>query len=454
MRKKTVSQPSLFDQAIDQLMTLIKPEKDLKEIDRILDKNPEIIDYVYSDLVGQKNKTGHKGISAEQILRSAILKQYKRYSYRELVKRLNDGVILRWFSRFHSAKIPHYTAFQKSIKQIRFETWAKINDILVSFSKEKKLENGRSIRVDTTVTECNIAYPVDARLLNDSVRILTRWMERSIADVSGLHFSFSNRTRRVKKRCYQIVMAKGPKAKHQRKKCYVDLIKVANDVFQMASRCCEELSESQHLQASYYHEQLDHFLTLSAVAIDQCERRVLNEEKVPASDKIVSIFEDHTDIIKRGKTQSPTEFGHKILVASGKSGIITQCKSFRGNPCDGDMVSDILEEHKRQYGRVPRALAGDRRFFSADNEKAAYGSGVKRVSMCKPGYRSKARRKIEKKPWFKKLQRYRAGIEGLISGLMRGYGLKRCNWRGWQGFQNYVGLSIVTFNLQKIAALL
>lgn len=453
MRKKTVTQPSLFDQAIDLLMTFIKPEKELKEIDRILDENPEIIDCVYSDLVGQKNNTGCNGISAERVLRSAVLKQYKKYSYRELAKRLNDGVILRWFSRFHSEKIPHFTAFQKAIKNISFETWDKINDILVSFSKETKLENGNSIRVDTTVTECNIAYPIDARLLNDSVRLLTRWMERSIENVPGLNFSFPNRTRRAKKRCYQIVMAKGPKAKRTRKKCYVDLIKVANEVFQTASRCYDKLLDTQHWQAPYYCEQLDHFLTLSAVAIDQCERRILNEEKVPASEKIVSIFEEHTDIIKRGKTQCPTEFGHKILVASGKSGIITQCKCFRGNPCDGDMVSDILDEHKRQYGRAPRALAGDRRFFSADNEKAAYASGIKRVSICKPGYRSKARRKTEKEPWFKRLQRYRAGIEGLISGLMRGYGLKRCNWRGWQGFQNYVGLSIVTFNLQKIASL-
>ena len=140
MRKKTVSQPSLFDQAIDQLMTLIEPEIELKEIDRILDENPAIIDCVHSDLVARKIKTGSKGISAEQILRSAVLKQYKRYTYRELVKRLNDGVILRWFSRFYSARIPHYTAFQKAIKHISFETWDKINDILVAFSKVKKLE--------------------------------------------------------------------------------------------------------------------------------------------------------------------------------------------------------------------------------------------------------------------------------------------------------------------------
>ncbi len=453
MRKKIVSQASLFDQAVHQLISLIKPEKALMDMNKVLDENPDILKCVHKDLADQKKNTGSKGISAERILRSAIIKQYKRYSYRELAKRLNDGIAFRWFSRFYSDAIPHYTTLQKAIKNIRFETWDKINDILVRFSKVQKIETGHSIRVDTTVTECNIAYPVDARLLNDSIRVLTRLMHRSSKAIPTLDFTFSNRTRRAKKRCYQIVMAKGRNAKRQRKKCYVDLIKVANEVFQTASICCEKLSKCSDFQAVYFHEQLDHYLTLAAVAIDQCERRVLHDEKVPASEKIVSIFEEHTDIIKRGKSQCPTEFGHKVLVASGKSGVITQCQCFRGNPCDGDMVSGILESHQKQYGKAPWALAGDRRFFSADNETAAYGSGVKRVSVCKPGYRSKERKKIEKQGWFKRLQRYRAGIEGLISGLMRGYGLKRCVWKGWKAFRSYISLNVVTFNLQKIGSL-
>ncbi len=452
MRKKTVSQASLFDQAVHQLISLIKPEKALMDMNKILDENPDILQCIHEDLADKKKNTGSKGISAERILRSAIIKQYKRYSYRELAKRLNDGIAFRWFSRFYSDAIPHYTTLQKAIKNIRFETWDKMNDILVRFSKAQKIENGRSIRVDTTVTKCNIAYPVDARLLNDSIRVLTRLMHRSSKLIPKLDFTFSNRTRRAKKRCYQIVMAKGRNAKRQRKKCYDDLIKVANEVFRTASTCCEKLSQCSDFQAVYFYEQLDHYLTLAAVAIDQCERRVLHGEKVPASEKIVSIFEEHTDIIKRGKSQCPTEFGHKVLVASGKSGVITQCQCFRGNPSDTDMVAGILGSHKKQYGKAPWALAGDRRFFSADNEKAAYGSGVKRVSICKPGYRSKERKKIEKNGWFKRLQRYRAGIEGLISGLMRGYGLKRCVWKGWEAFRSYISLNVVTFNLQKIGS--
>ena len=304
------------------------------------------------------------------------------------------------------------------------------------------------------MVETNIAYPLDSRLLWDSIRVLTRIMERSRQAIPEINFAFAKRTRRAKKLCYCIVMAKGPKAKHMRQKLYKDLIKIANEVFLMGERCLKEIRKHPQPNTLPFLEQLDHYLSMSGVVIDQCERRVLKGEKVPASDKIVSIFEDHTDIIKRGKTQSPTEFGHKVLITTAKSGLITQYQVFRGNPDDAHMIPDILAIHQHQYGNAPKSLCGDRRFFSSDNEKKAYRAGVEKVSICKPGYRSKDRKQIEKERWFKTLQRFRAGIEGIISALMRSYGLKRCFWKGWEAFQSYVGLSVVTFNLQKIAALI
>jgi IS5 family transposase len=222
----------------------------------------------------------------------------------------------------------------------------------------------------------------------------------------------------------------------------------------MGNRCLEEMRKHPVPASLSLCEELDHYLTLAETAIDQCERRILKGEKVPASEKILSIFEEHTDIIKRGKSQSPTEFGHKVLISTAKSGLITQYQVFRGNPDDANMIPDILAIHEEQYGHAPNKLCGDRRFFSLDNEQLAYQEGVKKVSICKPGYRSKDRKQIEKERWFKTLQRFRAGIEGIISVLMRSYGLKRCLWKGWQAFQSYVGLSVVTFNLQKIAQLI
>ena len=224
-------------------------------------------------------------------------------------------------------------------------------------------------------------------------------------------------------------------------------------MLRMAQKCHEQLQRSPALEALGLCADLEHYLALARKAIDQCERRLFKGEKVPATEKIVSIFEEHTDIINRGKSQSPTEFGHKVLISTGKSGLITQYEIFRGNPSDEGMLGDILLRHTEQYGKAPQRLAGDRRFFSSDNETLAYGSGVKKVSISKPGYRSKKRQRIEKERWFKQGLRFRAGIEGIISVLMRSYGFKRCLWRGWESFKSYVGLSVVTFNLQKIATL-
>jgi IS5 family transposase len=453
MRKTLIAQRSLFDQAIDTLVSLFKPDRKLQMMDQVLAANPQIIELVHQDLTAGLSKTGAWGISAEQVLRTAIIRQWKQYSYRELADRLNDGVCLRWFTRFYSEPVPHFTSLQKVLKSIGAATWDKINDVLVEYAKARKLESGRALRTDTTVVATDIHYPTDARLLWDSIRVLTRLMIRCRQLLPEADFGFANRTKSSKKLCYKIAMAKGPKAPKKRRQLYRRLIRTANEVFAMASCCFEQLQQWNGFDLMQLCDELDHYLTLSAVTIDQCERRVLNGEKVPAAEKIVSIFEEHTDIIKRGKSQSKTEFGHKVLFTTGKSGLITQYESFRGNPDDGQMLPAVLARHQHQYNRGPKALSADRRFFSADNESKARQYGVERISINKSGYRSKARRQLEKERWFKDLQRFRAGIEGIISALMRGYGLKRCVWKGWQSFQSYVGLAVVTFNLQKIAEL-
>jgi IS5 family transposase len=430
MRKEIVAQRSLLDQAIAMLLNVFKPSKELRKMDSIIDANPDIVGAIHADLTDGSKDSGRSGISTERILRAAILKQRKGYSYRELRERIHEGVAFRWFTRFYCDPIPHFTSLQKAIKSIKSTTWNRINEILVQYARSKKVENGKSLGIDTTVVETNIAYPIDARLLWDSIRVLTRIMEASRTVLPDLNFAFAKRTRRANKRCYAIVMAKGPKAKQRRQKLYKDLIKVANEVFRMASGCCEQLRKCPHIEAMLFYQQLDHYLTLTAAAIDQCERRML-----------------------RGKSQSPTEFGHKVLVTTGKSGLVTQYETFHGNPSDSDMLSGTLTQHQKQYGEAPHSICGDRRFFSQENEGLAYRNHVKKVSICKPGYRSKARQQIQKQSWFKKLQRFRAGIEGIISALMRGYGLKRCLWKGWRSFKSYVGLGVVTFNLQKLAKL-
>lgn len=449
MRKKTIAQRAIFDQSIDQLIGLIPPEKILKKMDSVLNQNQQIVETVHADLTRGNHSTGACGISAEQILRTAVLRHLKHYSWRELAERLNDGICLRWFTRFYSAVIPHYTTLQKAIQSISDQGWSQINELLIQFARDRKIEKGRSLRMDTTVVESNILYPTDARLLWAGIRVLTRIMNRVRLARPELSFGYANRTRKSRRLCYQITMVKGPKADKIRRKLYRRLIKAANEVFEMGVQCVHQMPEDDD-----QYEQLDYYLTAMSVAIDQCERRILKGENVPADEKIVSIFEQHTDIIRRGKSRSPAEFGHKVFFATGKSGLVTQYDVLRGNPGDNELLADCLVKHKQQYFKAPYNLSGDRRFFSEDNEKKAARAGVVRISICKPGYRSKARRQFEKERWFKTLQRFRAGIEGIISGLMRGVGLKRCIWKGWESFQKYVSIGVFTFNLKKVALLL
>jgi IS5 family transposase len=256
-------------------------------------------------------------------------------------------------------------------------------------------------------------------------------------------------------------MAKGKNAEKNRARDYRKLLKAARDVLDMAVSCraaldCDGLGFHEDLASSFLRNELGEYTALAAQAIEQCARRVIEGEKVPASEKIVSIFEDHTDIIRRGKTMSPTEFGHKVLAATGTSGIVTQYKVCKGNPGDNELFGGILEKHVDQFGTAPREFAGDRRFYSAANEKLAAGDpfNVERVSIPKPGHKNAARRAFEKERWFKKLQRFRAGIEGNLSTLLRSFSLTRCLWRSWESFKSWVGLSVFAYNLRKIAALL
>jgi transposase, IS5 family len=192
---------------------------------------------------------------------------------------------------------------QKAVRAIDADLWSKINDDLIEFAQMQKLEKGRVLRVDTTVVETNIAYPTDARLLWDSIRVLTRTMERIHHQLPLFDFGFADRRRCFKKLCYKITMVKGPKADKTRLKLYRRLIRVANEVFDMGCNCLGWAPDSDNLVVMALLEKLDHFLTLFTVALDQCERRVIKNEKVPASEKIVTVFEHHTDIIRQGKNQ-------------------------------------------------------------------------------------------------------------------------------------------------------
>lgn len=456
MREK-LSDRELFDWQYELLEFAMNPQNplalELKSIDQLLDEMPEALEWVHADLNRCPDPKGRKAeASAEQILRSAILMQLRDLHYRQLAQEIDSNALYRKFTRFYGKKIPHFTRLNESIKRISPETMRRINEALLQLGIKKKIEDGKALRLDTTVSETNIARPNDAQLLNDSVRVLDRLMGQVGELAPGIEFEYHNHTRRAKKRAYQIAMGKGKDVERRRRENYEDLLAVqrrARGYAKGALRASQAYSFSCELLV--LQVQLKRFLELAEKVYDQAWRRVIDGEKVPADEKLLSLFETHTDIICRGKKGSEAEFGHKINFATGRSGMITWYKVLEGNPGDNVDFLPALDHHIETFGRAPKKVTADRRYYSSENETQAIERGVERVALPKPGYLDTVRRSLQKSRWFKRLLRWRAGIEGNLSTLLRSFGLKRCLWKGWESFKAYTGLSVLTYNLRLLA---
>lgn len=410
--------------------------EELQTISKILDENPRILDLILHDLSDTVDRRrGAPGLTAEQVLRCGLFKQLQQFSYRRLAFHLVDSVSAQTFCRLPVGYAPSPSVLQSNIARLRASTWQAVNQVLVGWAAEKGLEKGRKVRIDATAVASDIEHPTDSQLLFDSIRVLTRLLHRQ-----GV--SFPNRGRRAKKRVLEIRNRRG----ERRQAAYRDLLKVAHEVL---GRVREIVSEPTP-EVVVIQDELLHHLGLLEQVIDQTERRVLRGETVPAAEKVVSIFEPHTDIIKTGEREPV--FGHKIYVTCGKTSLMLDCVVKVGNPADSSCTQTMLERQNEIYGRYPRQASMDGGFASRSNLEWAK-QHVKDVAFAK-----KCGLKIEqmvKSSWvYRQLRRFRAGIEGCISTLKRAFGLRRCNWSGWEHFQQYVHLSVVSFNLVVLARLL
>ncbi|MGO9272632.1 MAG: hypothetical protein ACLQOO_20760 [Terriglobia bacterium] len=271
---------------------------------------------------------------------------------------------------------------------------------------------------------------------------------------------FRNRTRAARRRMQALQRLTTPQ-RHQPHKKYRQLITITEQVVASARRVRKQTQKARgknlqgDLTLSSLSREIDHYCQLGERVIDPARRRVLEGEQVPSAEKIYSIFEPHTDLIKRGKVQKPVEFGPKVFLAESAQGLITQYEVLRGNPCDEHHVVPSLERHRETFGHAPGLYGSDRGFYSEDNVKACRHQGVKTVCIPQRGGQKTPRRQAyEKSSAFKKGQRFRAGIEGRISVLFRGRGMKRCRAEGRERFELLVGAAVLANNLMRIAALL
>ncbi len=432
----------------------------LKGISHFLDHHPKIVKLVGKDLERgvKKPDMGRCGITAPQVLRSLILMRVKNWDYRELRERIADGYTLRQFARFYSQRVPKHDAFNRAFIKLQPATLRAINDLIVAAAVELGVEDGKKLRVDTTVSETDIHYPTDSTLLWDIVRVITRLIGRLGEVVPKGIVSFTNRTRAARRRMQEIERMTARQRHDRQRGKYRDLIRVTEQVVRNARRVLEKtqdpcaLDPMDDIVIGELRRKIDHYGELGDRVIDQARRRVLEGAQVPNDEKIYSIFETHTDLIQRGKVTKPIEFGHKIFLAESARGLITQYCVLEGNPADQTHVKPSVERHKKSFGFVPHLYSSDRGFFSQDNIVQCQGAGVKLVCIPQRGGKKTSQREaFEKSPAFKKGQRFRAGIEGRISVLFRGRGMKRCLTEGPQRFEVLIGAAVLANNLMAIA---
>lgn len=453
LRDRYESDPQ-FWAIIEQLAIEMEPE--LAQIDTIL-ADEDLFQLIKNDLAHRHPhtlETGRNSVPVEVGLRMLAVKRLYQYTYRGTEHHVGDSLVLRWFCRVYFNAVPDHTTLNRFALEIKPETLRAFNERVTKLASALKVTRGRKLRTDGTVVASNIAYPRDSQLLNDGVRVLSRVLKRAKVlvedNVVGGAATFRDRTRSARQQARQIAnlaRRRSAQAKAGLQGAYQRLLKTTQASVKQAQRVLSGLKSQSSDTAARIAAELETFIPRVQQALDQTIRRVVQGASVPATEKILSLFEPHVDIICRGKAGQKTEFGHKVWLDEVDGGIVSQWRVLEGNPADEQQWQPAIDHHRKLFEKPPDLASADRGVYSPDNEDYAHHKGVKRVVLPKPGYKSQERREYEAQSWFKRGRRFQAGVEGRISVSKRKHGLDRCLDHGEDGFDKWVGWGIIANNL-------
>ncbi len=414
---------------------------------------------IYQSVIQTQRKLGEIQQGIEVILRMLALKHLRGLSYEKTISNVNESLVLRQFCRIFFNPLPDKSTLIRWSHQISEETLQKFNQRLTQIAIQLQITQGKKIRTDGTVVATNIHFPSDNSLLVDGVKVIGRFLlqakEILLPDFKKINLSiFRNRhrtARRISREIDNLSKTRNQSGRQKREKAYSKLIDIAKATWKQAEKVKLILGNSNLLESRQLIQRFEIFIPRIQQVIEQTQRRILNSEKVPSAEKIVSIFESHTDIICRGKINVDVEFGHKVWLDEVEGGIISNYRILKGNPHDTQQLVPSLDQHIKNFGSPPRVVTTDRGVYSQTNENYAQSLGVKEVILPKGGYRSKERINHERKRKFKKARRWHNGVEGRISFLKRCFGLQRCLYKGELGFSRWVGWGIIAHNLTIIS---
>lgn len=423
----------------------------------VLEANPDILALAHRDFSRNlsQSREGRSGdYTSEQILRALVVMFLEGDSYRDVVVRVENSEFLQSFVKLGLKPMMDYTFLCRAFNALSAETWKAMNQLLSGYAKAEEKITGEKVRLDTTVYETNIHYPTDSSLLWDSFRTLSRLLGEIREEMRAASLNHRFHNRKVKKLMLYITRnARSNSKSKQRKvkKVYRTLIDRVHWITVVSRRVADHFAKS--LAVLDVVSELEHYLPIVERIIDQAERRVFGGETVPSNEKVYSLFEEHTELIKRGKARAPIEFGHKVLVSQTTEKFIHHYETFPRQLADKDLLDEILVAHSQLFGSSPKVLAADKGFYESREQIKVLSKDIRTVSICKKGRRTTEELERESAEEFKEGQRFRAGSEGTISVLKRAFKLNRCLFKGFKNYAASVGCAIFCHNLVLLTRL-
>lgn len=439
MRETRNAQTSIFD-----FYAKHEHANQLKALSELLDTHSDILKLVDADLrSNDANQCGATGLSSESVFRCLILKQMLQISYERLAFHLSDSMTYRTFCRLKAEQNPSRSGLQSTVRRIRSQTLECIHQCFIGNWIEQGTISAKQLRIDSTVVESNIAPPSDSQMLNDGIRVLSRLLATARKTV-GVKVRLTDQRKRSKSLAFRIFNAKGA----EKVVLYPQLLCCAKIVIKQVDRTlvlCESV-ENKDVKSKQWLDRVKHYRHLLMLVMEQTTRRVIYSEKVASAEKIVSLFEEHTDIIVKGFRD--TQYGHKINIATQENGFATHLAIESRNPSDKELFMPVLIALEERHGVIPTSTSCDGGYASRENVHKARAFGVQQVAFNKRVGLGCHEMGVKEKS-LKKLRDFRAGIEGNISELKRAYGMSKVTWKGPQGFNAFVWSSVLSYNLMR-----
>jgi IS5 family transposase len=379
-------------------------------------------------------------------------------------REVRANLVYRDFTRVGGGKVPDAKTMGRWGIAVGPAVIEGLHRRLIAIAQQQHVVEGRKMRVDTTVVETNIHYPTDSSLLGDGVRVLTRTMTQVAAIAGQVGATLRNRHRSVTRRLWEIgriARSKGAQRQEKLTRAYRQLLSATSRVVGQAKRFSREIGAGvkrtvdvmKQAALEGLRQALDTFVPRVQQVMRQTRARVFGGD-THVEDKLLSLFEPSTEVIRKGKAGKPNEFGKLVKLQEAEHQIITAYVVYDQRPSDADLLIPALDAQAQTLGRVPRLVAGDAAFYSGANEAAAHAKGVTRVCIPNRSTKSAERKREQKKRWFKNGQKWRTGCEGRISVVKRRHGLNRCRYKGDNGMKRWVGLAVIADNLINIGRVL